>query len=98
MDSWPFADPPNLESITSRQVVYGDQPILRVVHDAVDGNWQFLTGDGFHIADALVVSLGNVVRRDPGLVELADLPLGWQAWRETSNSPWQRRLCETGDA
>src|SRR3954451_22416303 len=98
MDDWPFADPPNLASITVRQVVHGGQPILLVVHDADEGDWQFLAGDRFHVADGLLVSLGSLVRRDPSLVELADLPLGWQAWRQTPNSPWQRGPCETGDA
>jgi hypothetical protein len=34
------------------------------VHDADEGDWQFLTGDRFHVADGLIVSQGSVVRRD----------------------------------
>ena len=43
MDDWPFADPPNVVSITVRQVVDRGEPILLVAHDAEDGGWQFLT-------------------------------------------------------
>ena len=98
MDDWSFADPPNLASITVRQVVHDGQPILLVVHDADDGGWQFLTGDSVGYADAMVVSLAYVVGLEVSLVELADLPLGWQAWRETRDQPWQRGPCETGGA
>jgi hypothetical protein len=81
-----------------RQVVHDGQPILLVVHDADDGGWQFLTGDSCDVADAMAVSLASVVGRDLSLVELADLPVGWQAWCETRNHPWQRGPCETGGA
>jgi hypothetical protein len=29
-------------------------------------------------------------QRDPTLLELADLPEGWRAWRERVGAPWQR--------
>src|SRR4051794_14128998 len=45
MDDWPFANPPDVAAITTRQVVHGGEPILLVSHDADDGSWQFLTGD-----------------------------------------------------
>ncbi len=90
MDNWPFSDPPNLVSITVRQVVHGGQPILHVVHDADDGGWQFLTGDAFEVADGMVVSLAGMVTRDRSLAELAGLPLGWKAWRSAPGAPWQR--------
>ena len=98
MDDWPFADPPNLASITVRQVVHDGQPILVFVHDADDGGWQFLTGDRFAVADGVLVRLASVVRRDRSLVELADLPVGWQAQRETRSHPWQRQPCERDGA
>jgi len=94
MDDWPFADAPNLISVTVRQIVQDGEPILLVVHDAEDGDWQFLTGGEFHVADGMLVTLANMVRRDSSLTELADLPLGWQAWRASSAAPWQRSPCE----
>ena len=90
MGDWPFSDPPNVASITVRQVVHGGEPILLVAHDADDGGWQFLTGGSFDVADGLIVSLASMVRRDPSVAELADLPLGWQASRGAVGQPWQR--------
>jgi hypothetical protein len=90
MDDWPFADPPDVASITVRQIVRNGHPILLVSHDAEDGSWQFLTGGTFDVADALLVSLGSMVERDRSLVEVADLPPGWRAWRSGPAAPWQQ--------
>jgi hypothetical protein len=95
MDDWPFADPPNLASITVRQFVRDDQPILLVVHDPDDGGWQFLTGGAFDISDGLVISLAGA--RDRSLAELTGLPLSWQVWREAPGAPWQRGPYEESD-
>jgi len=40
--------------------------------------------------DALIVALEEVVGHDPTLRELADLPCGWFAERDTVGSPWKR--------
>lgn len=40
--------------------------------------------------DARIVGLGEILEIDPSLSELADLPYGWQAWRENASAPWQR--------
>jgi hypothetical protein len=90
MDAWPFADPPNTATITTRQVLEASAPILRVAHDADDGSWQFLCGTTNDPADGRVVGLGRMCARDPTLRELADLPEGWCAWRAGPGAPWQR--------
>ena len=87
---WPFDDPPNVATITVRQVVEGGEPVLLVARDAEDGGWQFLTGGAFDVADGMVVSLQGMVQRDPSLAELADLPPGWQAARERVGAAWRR--------
>ena len=89
MTDWPFEDPPNTASITTRQVLDG-APILRVAHDADDGAWQFLCGTTDDPADARVVGLGRMYGRDPSLGTLADLPEGWRAWRTSPTHPWER--------
>jgi len=89
-DDWPFLDAPNVVTLTLRQIIAGEQPILLVCHDAEDGMWQFLDGGQVHMADALLVCLKNVVKIDPSVVELADLPLGWQATREFPGRVWHR--------
>jgi hypothetical protein len=87
---WPFGDPPNVATITVRQIVHGVRPVLLVARDAEDGGWQFLTGGPFEVADGMVVSLQSMVERDPTLVEVADLPPGWQAARERVGAAWKR--------
>jgi hypothetical protein len=89
MESWPFADKPNTASITTRQVLEG-APILLVTHDADDGSWQFLCGTTDDPADARIVGLGQMYKRDLSLGELAELPEGWRASRISADHPWQR--------
>ena len=90
MSQWQFADPPNVATITVKQIVEDGQPILLVCHDEDDGCWQFLTGSDFDVKDGLVILLKNMIHRDPSLNDLFDLPLGWKAWRSSRNDPWQR--------
>ncbi len=89
-DAWPFSDAPNVTTITLRQVIVDRQPILLVTHDSDDGCWQFLTGGDFIVSDGRVVGLGCMLKHDPSIAELADLPLGWRAWRDRVGDPWTR--------
>jgi hypothetical protein len=89
-EDWPFDDPPNVAVITTRQVTERRAPILYVSHHADDGGWQFHTGAPPVEEDARVVALREIWRLDPSVGELADLPLGWQAWRDTVLGSWRR--------
>jgi hypothetical protein len=89
-ENWPFDDPPNVAVITTRDVTEQGLPILFVSHDEDDGGWQFLPGGPLHEADARVVALRRIWVLDPSVGELADLPLGWQASRNTPADPWRR--------
>jgi hypothetical protein len=89
MGSWRFADALNLSVFTVRQTVHGGRAVLFVSHD-VDGSWQFLPGGNVSEADAMTVSLYSMISRDPSLMELADLPLGRQAYRRSVDSAWIR--------
>jgi len=88
--NWPFDDPKNVAVITLRQIIADGEPILHVSRDIEDGGWQFLGWGDPREEDARVVGLGTMVRLDPSIQELADLPPGWHAWREAANRPWQR--------
>jgi hypothetical protein len=92
MTAWRFSDPPNAAVITTRKVVSGDDWIGFVSHDEDDGGWQFLNNESGPLdeTDASVVGLGEIVQLDASIIELADLPLGWHAWRESRASPWRR--------
>lgn len=86
---FPFREAENLAVFTTVHVLNG-KPILRVTHDADDGAWQFLCATTSSEQDARVVALRHVYALDPSVGELADLPLGWAALRESPSAPWQR--------
>jgi hypothetical protein len=83
---------PDEIAITTRQVMHEGWPILLVTHDADDGVWQFVNGHGDtdDTETAMVVEVEQVVGVDPSVAELADLPLGWRAWRPTVSAEWKR--------
>ena len=87
---WPFQDPPNVAVFTVTRIVKLGHPILFVRHDEEDGAWQFHDGGPAASADAMLVSLAYMLKRDPSLAQLADLPLGWQAPRDSATGPWKR--------
>lgn len=87
---WPFEDPPNVATITTRPIVEGSSWIALVSHDEDDGGWQFIGPEGPVEELAMVVALRSIIERDGTIAELADLPLGWQARRDGPNSSWQR--------
>jgi hypothetical protein len=90
MPAWPFDQPENCAVITLRAIIFGGEPVLRVTHDADDHGWQFLGVGDADVADAAVVALSEIVARDPSLLQIADLPPGWGAWRSSLSAPCQR--------
>ncbi len=85
---WAFEDGPNTATITTVKVLERRAPILLVTHDEDDGGWQFLCGTTNDDADARIVGLGTIVKWDPSVNELADLPLGWRGLILTGVFPW----------
>jgi hypothetical protein len=90
MKTWPFNDPPNVAVFTSKKIVDHGTWIQRVTHDEDDGAWQFHPHGGTAESEAFVVSLKSITKIDPSVLSLADLPLGWCAWRNTKDEPWKR--------
>ena len=74
-----------------RQVMDRSEPILLVSHDEDDHGWQFIGSSDASMQDALLVSLEEIVRVDSTVLEVADLPPGWQAVREAVGGVWTRR-------
>lgn len=86
---WPFSDPDNVVAISTIRVFRENFPILRVSHDR-DGDWQILCDTTVETKDAIIVCLGCAYQRDQTIGELADLPMGWTAWRDYIGGPWIR--------
>ena len=87
--AWPFKDPPDRSVYTTRFVLDKDYPILVVSHDP-DGEWEFLCGTTDKPKDAREILLGEVLDLDERVREVADLPVGWRAWRSDPGGPWMQ--------
>jgi hypothetical protein len=62
-----------------------------VTDDEDDGAWQFHPFSGMtNEKESAVVSLEHMLRIEPRLKELADLPLGRHAWCGSKSEPWTR--------
>ncbi|MBZ9868006.1 hypothetical protein LB515_21745 [Mesorhizobium sp. CA15] len=91
MDDWKFKDPKNLAVISTRRIFRGGGWIAYVSHDVEDESWQFYGNEPeVDHDDLILVGLIEVVELDESVAQLADLPLGWHAWRDTKTSPWKR--------
>lgn len=88
---WQFNDPPNLAVIVNKAIILKGDWIAYVSHDLDDGGWQFHADQPEPVTqdDAMLVSLKNIVDLDPSIVDLAGLPPGWHAWRDSKESKWQ---------
>ena len=73
---------------TCEDALYYGQPILEV-HHVNDGNWLFLCGKIHDGEDAPCVMLKVIIRLDPSIAQLSDLPLGKLAKRTAPGSPWE---------
>lgn len=89
-EPWPFDQGENVAAVTTRQVLREGHPILRVVHYFDDHSWAFTCGTTDDPKDGRVVGMGSVLKLDSSLREIADLPPGWGAWRESVGAPWHR--------
>ena len=87
---WPFPDAQAKKVYTTRFVLEEGKPILVVAHDP-DGEWEFLCATTDNPRDAREVSLAFIVDQDPRVAEVADLPVGWRAFRDSPESPWLQR-------
>ncbi len=90
-DTWPFDQPRNCATFTMRQILDGSESILLVSHDEDDHGWQFIGTSDASMDDAKLVCLEEIVRLDPTVLEVADLPPGWQAVRDEVGGEWTRR-------
>jgi hypothetical protein len=73
-----------------RSIINEEDPILWAEHDE-DGNWYFFNARTlFSGEDLCLMPLGKLVRIDPSITELADLPRGWRAWRWSQGEPWMK--------
>lgn len=87
---WKFPVPPHTGVYTLKRIMNGEEPVLYVKHDASDGAWQFHGAGQSRVEDAVLICFHHIVDKDPSIKQLADLPLGWRAWRGNVSKPWER--------
>jgi hypothetical protein len=87
---WPFDQGPNVAAITTMQVLERGFPILVVQHYADDHSWSFLCGTTDDEADGRVIGMSTALELDSTLRQVADLPPGWTARRDTVGGSWIR--------
>jgi hypothetical protein len=86
--------PIDIAALTLPEVVAGQKPVLLVIHDLGVGEglggWLFL--DGLDMAGRKPTGIAKVdlLKMDPTLAEVTDLPIGWHASRESPGKPWKR--------
>ena len=81
---------PELAAFICEHIFEKSHPVLLVAHD--DGDWQFLCG-GPHKPGTFphVVGINHILDADPSIHNVLDLPVDWEAERDSSSGEWVRR-------
>lgn len=85
-----FKEPLNTAVFTTKFVIEENMPITYVTHDLDDGAWQFFSDDEFEDFESIakIVGLSEIIEMDKSILELADMPEGYYAYRESVNGKW----------
>jgi hypothetical protein len=94
VDSWPFADPLNCAVFVTQEVLERAEPILHVTHQEDEYSWSFIGSSDGTRENCKLIALCEAVQLDPSVLQLADLPIGWRAVRDTVESPWKREAID----
>lgn len=86
-----FEDTLNTAVFTTKFVVKDKKEITYVTHEIEDGAWQFFSNDHFDNFEevAMLVSLDEIIMMDKTVLEIADLPLGFIATRQSAKDIWK---------
>jgi len=76
--------------ITTELIATGKSSILWVVHDEGHGGWQLYDGGDVSNQRPFVLPKSEALRLDPTLLEIIDLPVGWEAHRCEKGAEWKR--------
>lgn len=86
-----FTEAKNTMVISTKKVIGKENAILLVSHDEDDGMWEFLDGYDVKEEEAVIVSLLEIVHLDSTVNQIADLPLGWIAYRDNIQEEWKHQ-------
>lgn len=88
----PWSDPLDPVVITVSEVATGQRPAMRVRHSYGPGGWQFYDDAPLRSREPVVVLKDEILALDDSLRQVTDLPVGWEAVRESTQGPWTRRM------
>jgi len=85
-----FKEPENTAVFTTKFVIVDKKDITTVYHDKEDGAWQFMSEGHFDDFStvAKLVGLGQIVKIDSTLTQVADMPRGYFAHRKSKGEKW----------
>ena len=92
-DEWSFSCPIDSAAVTTKFVYERLEPIIQVNH-YIDDGWQFMCNTTDDPDDGVVICMGCFISKFPEMIDLADLPKGWDAFREDKNQPWDKQQFE----
>ncbi|MCH6198297.1 hypothetical protein MMU07_01795 [Aquiflexum sp. LQ15W] len=85
-----FQENLNTAVLTTIHVLENQSPITHVHHYDEDGVWQFSGLEEIDNNQAFrIVSLEEMIKLDDSILEVSDLPLGYEAYREKIGSFWK---------
>lgn len=74
--------------VTTPDIAQGKAPVLWVVHDPYPFGWVFYGPSDDLGPRPAMISKEEALRIDPSLVGVEDLPVGWQARRNSVQDKW----------
>lgn len=93
-----FPDPLNKAVFTTVHVMTDNSLITLISHE-LDGDWQFMGAEPIddYTKVAMVVGLGEIIKKDKSILRVADLPKGYQATRVNKKDKWKIIKIEYSD-
>jgi hypothetical protein len=80
-------------TFVTAQVLERAEPILHAVHDE-NCEWQFIGSSDGTAENGRVIALHEAVELDPSVLQLADMPVGWHAFRDSPERSWRREAID----
>ena len=86
-----FKEPLNMAVFTTKFVVIDKKDVTIVRHEHEDGAWTFFSNDKYDNYEevAKIVGLGEIIKIDSTILQIADMPKGFYAQRNSKQDEWK---------
>lgn len=89
MAYFPLSERPGMLVFTCTHILDGEADVRLVTHHFDDGSWEFLCGEASHTdANAVIITIGELLAIDDTLCKVSDLPVGCCARRDSKDDKW----------